>query len=192
MKISNYGIELISITEADLEMVCDWRNQADVSDFMFFQEGISPKMQKEWFDSLDESSLYMMIQKDGEKIGVINVKEINWRMRTGEAGIFIGDSKYRNSAVPMQAVFAMMDALFFEFSFTKLKATVRQDNEDGIDFNLQLGYRVDSKDNERVQLYILKNLYHDARKKFIPVLKKFIESKPKIEMSTDERSRFWT
>ncbi|MCJ8288253.1 MAG: GNAT family N-acetyltransferase [Crocinitomicaceae bacterium] len=192
MKISNYGLELISLTESDLEMVRNWRNQPDVTEFMFFQEEISPEKQQKWFNSLDESALYLMIQKDGEKIGVINVKDINWRTRTGEAGIFIGDSNYRNSAVPMQAVFAMMDAFFFEFSFAKLKATVKQDNDDGIDFNLQLGYRIESKDNERVQLYIFKNLYQDARTKFLPVLGKFTTSKAKIELSADEKDRFWS
>ena len=191
MKISNYGVELISITESDLELVRTWRNQADVADFMFFQEGISPEMQQKWFDSLDEASIYLMIQQDGVKIGVINVKEINWRTRVGEAGIYIGDSNYRNSAVPMQAVFAMMDAFFFEFNFEKLKATVRQDNDDGIDFNVQLGYRVDSKDNERVQLYIFKYLYEDARTKFLPVLNKLTTTKPKIELSTEEKDQIF-
>lgn len=192
MKISNYGVELISMTESDLDMVRDWRNQPDVSNFMFFQEGISSEMQQKWFESLDESSLYLIIQAENEKIGVINVKDINWRMRTGEAGIFIGNSSYRNSAVPMQAVFALMDAFFFEFSFAKLKATVKQGNEDGIDFNVQLGYRVESKDNEKVQLYILKNLYQDARKKFLPVLNKLTTSKPKIKMTSEEKDLFWT
>ncbi len=188
MKISNYGVELLSITESDLEMVRNWRNQSDVADFMFFQEGISPEMQQKWFNSLDESSIYLIIQQEGVKIGVINVKDINWRTRTGEAGIYIGDSSYRNSAVPMQAVFAMMDAFFFEFNFAKLKATVRQENEDGIDFNVQLGYRVDSKDNERVKLYIFKNLYEDARTKFIPVLEKLTVSKPKITLNDEEKN----
>lgn len=192
MKISNYGVELLSITESDLELVRNWRNQADVSDFMFFQEGISPEMQQKWFDSLDESSIYLMIQQEGVKIGVINLKEINWRTRVGEAGIFIGDSNYRNSAVAMQAVFAMMDAFFFEFNFTKLKAMVREDNDDGIDFNIQLGYRVDSKDNERVKLYIFKDLYEDARTKFLPVLGKMTTSKPKIELNSDEKDLVWS
>ena len=40
MKISNYGLELISLTESDLEMVRNWRNQPDVTEFMFFQEEI--------------------------------------------------------------------------------------------------------------------------------------------------------
>ncbi len=188
MKISNYGLELISMTESDLEMVRNWRNQPDVAEQMFFQEEVSEEMQQKWFNSLDDTSVYLIIQKDGEKIGVINLKQINWRTRVGEAGIFIGDSAYRNSAAPIQAVFAMMDAFFFEFNFTKLRATVRQDNADGIDFNLQLGYRVESKDNERVHLYIFKNLYESARTKFLPVLNKMAPSKPKIEMSGDEKN----
>ena len=191
MKISNYGVELISLTESDLELVRTWRNQADVAESMFYQEEISPEMQQNWFNSLDESSLYLVIEKEGVKIGVINVKDINWRTRVGEAGIFIGDSKYRHSTVPLQAVFALMDAFFFEFNFAKLNAQVRRENDDAIDFNIQLGYRVDSKVGDRVQLSVVTNLYESARTKFIPVLEKFIESKPKIEMNNEEKSQFF-
>ena len=79
MYISNYGIELTSMTEADLEMVRGWRNQSNVSSYMFFQEEISEERQKEWFASLSEKDVYLMIVNQGKKIGVINVKDINWR-----------------------------------------------------------------------------------------------------------------
>lgn len=190
MRITNYGIELISMTDSDLEMVRTWRNQPDVSDYMFYQEEITEDAQKEWFDSLDENDVYLMIACKGIKIGVINVKNINRRKRTGEAGIFIGDLAFRNSPLSMQAIFAMMDAFFYEFRFKALKATVKSDNENAIDFNRQLGYKVLSEVEDKVNMECYRSPYTEARTKFTIVLEKYCLGKPETELSDSEVSYF--
>jgi len=190
MRISNYGIELISMTESDLEMVRAWRNQPDVSDYMFYQEEITEEDQKKWFDSLTLSDAYLMIVTEGKKIGVINVKDIDWWNRTGEAGVFIGDQEYRNSPIAMQAVFALMDAFFFEFRFKALKATVRIDNENAIDFNEQLGYKILSKSGDKLNMEVYRSPYTEARTKFTIVLEKFCAGEPRTELTMAERACF--
>lgn len=190
MHISNYGIELISITESDLALVREWRNSPDVSDYMFFQTEITPEKQLEWFHTLDETSVYLMIVYKGEKIGVINVKNINWSKRTGEAGIFIGDKRYHNSPVSMQAIFAMMDAFIISFRFIILKAIVKKSNVKAIDFNKQLGYEIQYEDDDKVNMEVNLRLYSESRKKFTIVLKKLSVSEPKIELTNEEKKCF--
>lgn len=190
MRISNYGIELQSMAESDLEMVRNWRNRADVSEFMFFQEEITPERQHEWFQSLSKKDVYLMIEYQGEKIGVINVKNINWWKRSGEAGIFIGKPAFRNTPISMQAIFAMMDAFFYDFRFKSLTATVKSNNENAIDFNLQLGYKIMSEIDDKIHMEVFRSLYTEARTKFTIVLEKFSESEPKMELSKDEKRVF--
>lgn len=190
MRISNYGIELISMTDSDLEMVRTWRNHPDVSDYMFYQKTITKERQKSWFRSLDKTDVYLMIISQGKKIGVINVKNINWWKRTGEAGVFIGDQDYRNSPLAMQAIFAMMDAFFYEFKFKALKATVKRDNENAIDFNRQLGYKVLSESEDKVNMEVYRSPYTEARTKFTIVLEKYCLGKPMTELSAAEVSYF--
>ncbi len=190
MRISNYGIELISMTASDLEMVRTWRNHPDVSDYMFYQNTITEERQRKWFKSLDEKDVYLMIVNQGKKIGVINVKNIDWWRRTGEAGVFIGDQDYRNSPLAMQAIFAMMDAFFYEFRFKALKATVKSDNENAIDFNQQLGYKVLSEKDDKVNMECYRSPYTEARTKFTIVLEKFCKDKPETELSKAESSYF--
>lgn len=190
MRISNYGIELISMTDSDLEIVRAWRNQPNVAQYMFFQKEISKEDQKKWFRSLNESQCYLMIVSQGKKIGVINVKNINWWSRTGEAGIYVGDDDYRNSPIAMQAIFAMMDAFFYEFKFKALKAIVRSDNENAIDFNRQLGYKVISDSDDMMKMEVYRSPYTEARTKFTIVLEKYSEGEPVIELSAMESSCF--
>ena len=187
MRISNYGIDLISMTEEDLDMVRVWRNRPDISEFMFFQNEITPEKQLEWFKSLDNTAIYLMIVYKGEKIGVINVKNINWRKRYGEAGIFIGDPTYRNSPVSMQAIFALMDAFFFDFKFKSLRATVKNTNENAIDFNERLGYEIESEVDDRVQMEVFLPLYSESRTKFTIVLEKYCVTPREVELTPTEK-----
>ncbi len=190
MRISNYGVELQSMAESDLEMVRTWRNRDDVSEFMFFQEEITPERQHDWFQSLSKKDVYLMIQHKGEKIGVINVKNINWWKRSGEAGIFIGEPAFRNTPISMQAIFAMMDAFFYDFRFKSLTATVKSNNENAIDFNQQLGYKIMSEIDDRIHMEVFRSPYTEARTKFTIVLEKFSKSEPKMELSKDEKRVF--
>ncbi|MDG1332113.1 MAG: GNAT family N-acetyltransferase [Crocinitomicaceae bacterium] len=178
------------MTDSDLEMVRTWRNHPDVSDYMFYQKTITKERQKSWFRSLDKTDVYLMIVNQGKKIGVINVKNINWWKRTGEAGVFIGDQDYRNSPLAMQAIFAMMDAFFYEFKFKALKATVKSDNENAIDFNRQLGYKVLSEFEDKVNMEVYRSPYTEARTKFTIVLEKFCLDEPMTELSAAEVSYF--
>ena len=190
MRIFNYGIELISMTESDLDTVRVWRNRPDVSEFMFFQNEITPEKQLDWFKSLGHSDVYLMIVHKGEKIGVINVKNINWKKRSGEAGIFIGDPNYRNSPISMQAIFALMDAFFFDFKFKSLQATVKASNENAIDFNERLGYEIESEVEDRVNMQVFLPLYSESRTKFTIILEKYCESPAEIELTQKEKPFF--
>lgn len=190
MRISKYGVELTTLIPEDLELVRTWRNQSDVAEHMFFQEEITPEMHQSWFSSLDISDVYWMISHDAVRIGVINVKQINWLARSGEAGIFIGDSRYRNSPLCMMAVAAMMDVFFGYFDFSELRATIKKGNENAIDFNLKLGYRIVSEDHNAYYLTTNSEHYGMAISRFTSIFHKLGSDEMTLELNDEERRRF--
>lgn len=187
MRISKYGIELTPLVSKELELVRGWRNDPAVADQMFFQTEISPEMQQTWFDSLDESNLYWMIVHNTKRIGVINVKNINWTDRTGEAGIFIGEASYRNSPISMMAIAAMMDVFFDYFGFSELRATIKKGNENAVDFNLKLGYQLVSETETAFLLTTNSVNYAKAISRFKSVFLKWSSDEMTLELSSAER-----
>ena len=190
MRISNYGVALISMTESDLELVRKWRNQADVAAYMFVTDEISAEEHRNWFKSLISNDVYLIIEVKGKSIGVINVKQIDWNERTGEAGIFIGEQPFRNSPIAMQAIFALMDAFFLDFAFNTLKATVKNTNTNAIDFNLQLGYQIVSEKGDQINMLVTREQYLLAKTKFDAVLRKTCTSSTRLELSESEQTLF--
>lgn len=142
MQVAAYGIILEPITEADLETVRRWRNAEHVKMHMQYRGHITEAMQQSWFRSLDKScNFYFIIQKESEKVGVVNLKDIDWPHKTAEAGIFIGDENYLNTLVPVLATVSIMEYAFESLQLKSLKAKIASGNLKAVLFNESIGYQ---------------------------------------------------
>ena len=188
MILRKYGVELHSLTEDDLELIRSWRNDDFVRERMLFQEEISSTDQKTWFAKLDDSMIYLLIVYREAQIGLINVRNINWEERSGEAGILIGDEDYRNSYVPMLAVYCLMDVFFNECQFTQLTARVRKDNENALNFNQDLGYLIQKEYSDHYLLSVSPEDYQKKKMLLKNVLAKFDSEENKNTFSQLESS----
>ncbi len=102
MIIRKGNLSLIRLTENDIELVRRWRNCEEIQQFMEYRQHISPKMQLKWFRSVDNiNNLYSIVRYKGEKIGLCNGKNIDWKKGSMEGGIFTWDKKYQNTPVPV-------------------------------------------------------------------------------------------
>ncbi len=148
MRISKYGICLVRLTEDDLELVRYWRNNDEIKKYMNFQEYITPEMQQKWFLSINTSeNFYYIIEYKGDKIGLVNDKNIDWREKTAEGGMFIWDKKYLNSIVPLKVSMLMLEIAYILLGWNKTYIKVRKDNTRAVEYNRKLGYEV-VHDNE--------------------------------------------
>ena len=142
MQVAAYGIILEPVTEADLETVRRWRNADHVKMHMQYRDHITHAMQQSWFRSLDKSrNFYFMIQKESEKVGVVNLKDIDWNCKTAEAGIFIGEENYLNTLVPVLATVSIMEYAFGTLQLKSLRAKISSGNQKAIQFNENIGYQ---------------------------------------------------
>jgi RimJ/RimL family protein N-acetyltransferase len=176
MQIEAYGLQLYSLQKEDAELVRLWRNLPSVRERMFFKEYITEAMQSQWFDTLGGNNIYLMISYKNEKIGVVNVKDIDWDLKTGEAGIFLGAVNYNKSEVPMLAIIAMMDTFFDQYQFNFLRAKIQKNNEKALFLNQSLGYQIVSEDTDCYHLQVSSANYKRAIVPFRKVLKKISEA----------------
>lgn len=135
-------VKLQLIATEDLEQVRHWRNASHVSEHMEFNQEIQPEEQAQWFTELDKrNNLYFKIQVNDVSIGVINLKEIDWKKGVAEAGIFIGNQDYLGGSTPMLAILILMKMAYNCFQLTELLAKISVANTNALKFNQQLGYR---------------------------------------------------
>jgi len=142
LRVEAYGVVLTRLTEADLEMVRQWRTSPEINQFMLFQEQITPDMQRQWFASLDpQRDLHFIIHQDGAPCGLSDLKRIDWEAGTNVGGIFV-TPYYWNTDLPMRVTFAAADFAFYDLGLDATLCSVRKSNARAVRFNLSVGYRI--------------------------------------------------
>jgi UDP-4-amino-4,6-dideoxy-N-acetyl-beta-L-altrosamine N-acetyltransferase len=157
MKYEKYGITLSLMREEDIEMVRQWRNDPVVVANYEFREYINPEMQKEWFAKVNNiNNLYTVIGYQGKKIGVVNLKNIDWENQTVEGGIFIPDTRYHETPVTSMVSFLTTEIMILLFNWKAAKAHVLKDNKPIQSFIRNLGYELSpGQENVNNQEYTL-------------------------------------
>lgn len=157
MQIKKYGITLTRLEEGDLELLRQQRNAEHISRYMEFREHITQEGQKKWFESINNNNnLYFIISYKGEKIGLINSKEIQWNPLQSEAGLFIWEQSYWHTSIPAFSTLVLLEIAFFIDQAEVSYCSVLSDNPRAQHFNKQLGYELlpgqETVYNQRYQL----------------------------------------
>lgn len=141
MKLQKYGITLERLYEKDIEMVRQYRNSPEIRRYMHFKQHITKKMQRQWYQSIDNhSNYYFIIHYDNKKIGLINIKNIDWVNNTSESGLFLWDWHYVDSPAPLLASLLLSEYGFGFLQGVKSFIRILQDNKKAIDFNKSIGF----------------------------------------------------
>lgn len=155
MKVYKYGIVLERLKERDIELVRQWRNSDPVRLNMEYREIITEEQQKEWFKSVNNLlNNYLLIHYKGEKIGLLNDKNIDWENRTSESGLFLGRTEYYSTFVPYFISIAGIELNFHFLKWQKQFAHILRTNLNAIKYNMELGYTLcDGQDQVENQMY---------------------------------------
>ena len=168
--IDTYHIHLKPLEKSDIELVRTWRNSEHVRSNMCYRKTISVSDQKAWFERLDANQHYYLIITENIPIGLINVKDIDSTAMVGEAGVFIGDLKYKDNPIVVNAILALMDYYFEKLHFTALTAKVLKENDTALFMNLELGYQIINTDATCYYLQITPEDYFDKTANFRALL----------------------
>ncbi len=175
MYYSRFGIKFHLLKEHGLEMVRQWRNDPVVANNYEFRDHITPEMQRQWFQSVNNiHNLYTIIEYQGEKLGVINIKNIDWEKKTCEGGIFIPYPKFHQSFLPAIVSFITTEIIFMVFDWNVSYAHVLKDNKSVQGFVKMLGYvLMPGQEAVNNQQYAITRASFE---KFAPRLKKAISA----------------
>jgi len=172
MEWQRYGVKLKRLTIDKIELVRNWRNDPKISSYMFFKEYITPKMQLEWFNKINnDSNYYFIIEYNNEEIGLINTKNIDYEKKCGEMGLFIYEDKYLGTEIPFRASLCIGDFAFEHLKLDYTYGRVVSDNKHAIKYNKTLGVDIRmSEDGKSALLTFTKEKHYKTRDKYAKLL----------------------
>lgn len=174
MIIETNGIKIERLKASDIELVRQWRNSAFVRQHMNFREHITPEMQLEWFRSIDNfNNFYFILHFKDLKVGLGDIKNVDWDDSSGEAGVFIAEKNYLSSFLPVVGALTLSELVFKIFKLKRIYSQIRIDNKRAMKFNKLFGYkRVEGEEGKDSQLhYLTGESFFKATRKFFLLMK---------------------
>ncbi len=168
MIVSKGNIVFRRLTHNDIELVRNWRNSTEVSQFMEYRDFITPEMQESWFSSINNNNnFYFIIKYKNEKIGLMNGKDIDWDERSMETGVFISNQKYLNTEVPLLAVLTFSELGIMTFDL-KIYAHILNSNDRAKRYNKFIGFKLCAgQENVENQRYVITKESYAKKAKLI-------------------------
>jgi RimJ/RimL family protein N-acetyltransferase len=149
MIIRKYGLELREVEREDLELIRQYRNSEAIKNKMIHREQISREQQQQWFEEIKTiRHFYFLIYKNDTAMGLINGKNINFKEKSSEGGIFIWNED-RNFEIAITASIILNDFNFFINNFQLNYAQVLKSNKQAIAYNEFMGYKMVDRPHER-------------------------------------------
>lgn len=166
-EFTQFGITFKPLSEANLEMVRNWRNSDDVRLFMQYQEIITPVQQQTWFQQLDKTTNYYFVTYHNEMpFGVYNIKDVDFNIGIGEVGVFLKSRNIWESDSSMRGSIGLAVIAFQILKLTILKCHVLKSNKKVVAYNQQMGFQINEKvDNDiSFELLLTKEDFYSNKK----------------------------
>lgn len=139
------------ITEPDLELVLNWRNQEFIRRVMYTSRRISADEHVSWFRRLQDnpSSRSLLFYFEGQPYGVVNINRINPYNLTCDWGFYIGEQSAPKGLGTVLG-YKALEYIFEQLQMRKVCAEVLEYNEISIRFHKKLGFVEEGSLREQV------------------------------------------
>jgi RimJ/RimL family protein N-acetyltransferase len=136
-----YGkrIRLRSNEHTDLPKFVEWLNDPDVRRFLAMTTPISQASEEQWFENMlkrpsEEQPLSIEIKggKSWRLIGNCGLFDINWRIRSAEVGLFIGDKSRWNRGYGSEGMSLLLHHGFQTLNLNRIFLRVDAENLGGV------------------------------------------------------------
>ena len=144
-----YGerIRLRRDERADIPLFTQWLNDPDVRRYLLMNLPISQANEEGWFENMlkrpaEEQPFAIEVREgDGWRlIGNCGFFEIDWRARSSEVGLFIGDKSCWNKGYGTEVMRLLLQVGFGTLNLNRIFLRVDQDNLGGIRAYEKAGY----------------------------------------------------
>lgn len=139
LPVEAYGIRLRLLTETDLPMTLDWRNQHHIRRWFVHSEVITPDQHFAWYQrySLRDDDFVFIIEETGalwKPVGQASLYNIDWPGSNGEYGrLLIGERGATGKGLAEKSTNLLVDRVAFEaFGLERVVLELFADNERAI------------------------------------------------------------
>lgn len=139
------NIEFENILEVDknlIELVRNWRNNKNVSQYMYTNHYITKEEHQKWIEKLKKDTAKAWIIKyDGKPVGLSSLSNIDHKNKTTEWGFYIAYESARGKGIGSASLYKLMEYVFDKMNFKKMYTKVLENNTVAIRLYEKFGFK---------------------------------------------------
>lgn len=138
-----HDVELRDVQSEDKEIIRVWRNLPEVARYMYTDHYITPEEHERWFQDIykDPSRRYWVIVFQDERVGLVNLYDINHENRRCFWAFYIAGPQARGRGVGRLVEYLILQHVFGGLNFNKLCCEVLSYNEPVIMMHKSFGFK---------------------------------------------------
>lgn len=126
-------MKLREIEEKDLKSLVEWRNNPKILKWLISYLPLNQTSQKYWYDDYlkDSTRQLFIIQYEKASIGLIGLKNIDYKNQIAELTIYI-NTEYQSKSFGSQSLKQLINFAFNEMNLRKIKVAIFSDNSEAM------------------------------------------------------------
>ncbi|NLE45826.1 MAG: GNAT family N-acetyltransferase [Chloroflexi bacterium] len=142
-------VRLRPVERDDLPRFVRWFADPEVRRYLLVFQPFSLAQEERWYERMvdsverQETVLFAIDALDGVHIGNIGLHNINWKDRSTELGIVIGEKSYWDQGLGTDAISTLLHLAFDEMNLHRVFLRVDADNARGIRCYEKCGFRLE-------------------------------------------------
>jgi len=140
--------------KTDLESCVRWVNDQEVIEYLSIYLPSSEQDEEEWFDGLQKRKNDVILGIEtlkGDFIGITGLHQINWKDRTANHGVIIGEKDHWGNGCGTDSHMTLLNYAFNTLNLHKIHSSAVGFNERSINYHLTCGYQNEGR--RRKQIY---------------------------------------
>ena len=138
-------IKLVPLDIIHEEYIVKWRNDPNVTLFIFSNDPVSIESNRKWYETYKNSNtrkeFVIYISEIAKPIGTIGLSEIDQENFKAELTIILGESEYRGKGFGKEALKLILDYAFKALKLNKVTLKVFLYNERAIRLYKSVGFK---------------------------------------------------
>ncbi|RLC66916.1 MAG: N-acetyltransferase [Chloroflexi bacterium] len=149
-------VRLRPIERDDLPRFVEWFSDPEVRYYLAVYLPFSMAQEERWFEDLQErierqETLVLAVEtRDGVHIGNVGLHSIDWKNRSAELGIVIGEKTYWGQGYGTDAIRTLLGLVFGEMNLHRVFLRVDADNGRGIRCYEKVGFQREGTSRQAV------------------------------------------
>lgn len=153
------GIRLRAPEPGDLENFVKWLNDPEVIAGLQLYAPLSLKDEEAWFENMltrppAEHAMVIEVEREGQwqPVGNCGMHNIDWRIRSAELGIFIGDKSRWNQGIGTQVMRLLLQYGFNTLNLNRIALEVYDSNPRAIRSYEKAGFVLEGRKRQATYL----------------------------------------